>query len=91
MEALSDNMYKQAIDDHRKVIISTMNAISKNQPKRNTMLLFDFDVYSKGVSFENSLFLVYIDSLPDYCSSRYHLYESCICIKHLDLFVLTSA
>ena len=87
---ITDNMYKTAIDKHNKVIKSTQKHVNR----RTQILLFDFDIYTqKGLDFKQSLFYVYIDSLPDYCSHRYcDFSEKCtpICIKHLDLCVLTS-
>ena len=88
MEIITDNMYKKCIDRHNKVLISTHNMLNS----RNQLLLIDFDLYSKTMDFRNSIFYLHIDSLPDYCSNRLKEFkdEIPVCIKHLDLFVLTS-
>jgi len=88
MEILSDNQYKTAIDKNCKIIRSTHRTLNS----RNQILLFDFDCYAKCRDFRNSLFYIYIDSLPDYCASRFPelKQEVPVCIKHLDSCVLTS-
>ena len=85
---ITDNMYKVCMDRYQKILRSTHKMLNP----RNQILLIDFDVYSKTMEFKNSIFYLHIDSLPGYCSSRLSdfKYEVPVCIKHLDLFVLTS-
>jgi len=87
MEVLTDNIYQTLIDKYREEIIETGKIVNK----RSQILFFDFDLYSKKTSFQNSLFYIYLDSLPDYCTSKLtnENDEIPICIKHLDLCVLT--
>lgn len=88
MEMITDNMYKLCMDKYSKVLLSTHKLLNP----RNQILLIDFDMYSKTMDFRNSVFYLHIDSLPDYCSNRLADFkcETPVCIKHLDLFVLTS-
>jgi hypothetical protein len=88
MEVITNNIYLDAINKHRNVILSTQETLS-----RGKIVLLDFDVYSKSVHDQliHSLFYVYKDNLPAYCSNRLKEFtHEPICIKHLDLCVLTS-
>lgn len=88
MEIITDNMYKNALDRWNKVLKSTQKHVNP----RTQILLLDFDAYSKDMNIQNSLYYIHIDSLPDYASNRISDFETHppICIKHLDLCVLTS-
>ena len=89
MQALTDNMYMNAIEKHRNVIARCCCHI--NQHKH--ILLLDFDKYSKQAELKDSLYYIYIDSLPWYCSTRLtqiQMEEIPVCIKHTGLFFLTS-
>merc|ERR1711966_548799 len=87
METITDNMYMNLIHKHSRLLLSTQKRLQRSQ-----ILLLDFDVYLKNRSSQinHCLFYVYKDSLPDYCSNRLHEFTSPVCIKHLDLCVLTS-
>jgi hypothetical protein len=88
MEVITDNMYMNFIWKHNDLLRSTQKTLNRSQ-----ILLIDFDAYSVNVDGHmlNSLFYVYKDALPDYCSNRLCEFEdNVICIKHLDLCVLTS-
>ena len=88
MEIITDNMYKSCVDGNNKILRSSHKMLNP----RNQILLIDFDSYTKTMDFRNSIFYLHIDSLPDYCSNRLAEFKSevPVCIKHLDLFVLTS-
>jgi hypothetical protein len=88
MEVITDNMYKSVVYRHNAKLKSTQMLINN----RTQILLLDFDVYTKSnFDLRQSLFYIYIDSLPSYCMNRISEFEvPPICIKHLDLCVLTS-
>lgn len=87
MEVITDNMYLDTLNRHKHVIRCTQEKLKHNQ-----ILLLDFDVYSKcNREIENSLYYVYKDCLPEYCSYKIQDFDNrVICIKHLDLCVLAS-
>jgi hypothetical protein len=88
MEIITDNMYKNAIDKCNEYINSCIRSINN----RTQVVVFDFDVYVSSNDIYKSVFYTYIDNLPPYCSKRLNDLIGCavICIKHLNVCLLTS-
>lgn len=87
MEVITNNMYLDVLNQHKDLIKSTQKTLCHNQ-----ILLLDYDIYAKlKGEIGNSLYYIYKDSLPDYCSNRLQDFLTTpVCLKHLDLCVLTS-
>jgi len=74
------------VDKWQKMITS-----SSQQIQRNQIVIIDFDIYMKAQNLRDSIFYIYIDSLPITCTNRLKNFkEKPIAIKHQDLYVLVS-